>query len=270
MMAHPSCRVASVAIRRNHARLPSCSTRRICSTHPICTALPSRHYTTRRVTTRRVTTRHATTTRHYYTSLRVTSLHVTSLHVTTRHYTPVLHGILHLITRHYYTSQHYTSQHYTTYNTSYASYTAYYTAYNTSYYTPYTSYTHSVTTLTVLLGLLTYSLGLIKVWVGGTFFLVPVVSGHGERERVAGRCTRQRITLSFHRRGAPASRPRHGPRRAQSVSTLAACRAHPFVPAMAGWLATDFAARFSLIPLESNPAFILHCMPDESSPEILV
>jgi hypothetical protein len=39
---------------------------------------------------------------------------------------------------------------------------------------------------------------------------------------------------------------------------------------MAGWLATDFAARFSLIPLESNPAFILHCMPDESSPEILV
>ena len=98
------------------------------------------------------------------------------------------------------------------------------------------------------------------------FFLVPVVSGHGERERVAGRCTRQRITLSFHRRGAPASRPRHGPPRARSVSTLAACRAHPFVPAMAGWVATDFAARFSLIPLESNPAFILHCMPDESSP----
>ena len=206
MMAHPSCRVASVAIRRNHARLPSCSTRRICSTHPICTALPSRHYTTHHVTTRPVATRHATTTRHYYTSLRVTSLHVTSLHVTTRHYTPVLHGILHLITRHYYTSQHYTSQHYTSYNTSYASYTAYYTAYNTSYYTPYTLCTHSVTTLTVLLGLLTYSLGLIKVWVGGTFFSyqlsVATVSVSAWREGVLARESPSRSTAVAHQHRA--------------------------------------------------------------------
>jgi len=102
MMAHPSCRVASVAIRRNHARLSSCSTRRICSTHPICTALPSRHYTTHHVTTRPVATRHATTTRHY-TSRRYTSRHYyTSL----LHVTPLLHVTTtrHYASRHYYTS----------------------------------------------------------------------------------------------------------------------------------------------------------------------
>ena len=87
-MVHPPWRAASVATRRNHARLPSCSTRRICSTHPICTALPSRHYTT---------LLHVTIIRRY-ASRPYTSRPYTSLHVTTRPYYTAYYTSLHVTT----------------------------------------------------------------------------------------------------------------------------------------------------------------------------
>jgi hypothetical protein len=163
MMAHPSCRVASVAIRRNHARLPSCSTRRICSTHPICTALPSRHYTTHHVTTRPVATRHATTTRHY-TSRRYTSRHYyTSL----LHVTPLLHVTTtrHYASRHYYTSllhvlharttEYYTSLHVTTTRPGTTRHTTPRTPRTTQHTTRHTRRTHTPSLTYLLLGLLT-------------------------------------------------------------------------------------------------------------------
>ena len=162
---------------------------------PTSCHVPTRHYTSLHART----TRH--TTPHYTSLLHVPALHVPALHVI-QHLVRLVHSILHGIQHVILHAIHvvHTLRHYT---------------YSTTWITHLLTWAHQ--------------------GVGGwDFFLVPVVSGHGERERVAGRCTRQRITLSFHRRGAPASRPRHGPPRAQSVSTLAACRARPFVPAMAG------------------------------------